>query len=357
MISWWRTTFGDKEIANITNSIKKENISQGSVTEAFESSIAKALNVPYAVATTSGSMALLMALMALDIKRDDEVIVPNRTWIATAHAPLMLGAKVVLIDVRSDIPIIDESQIRQKITSRTKAIIPVHLNGRTANMKMIRTIAEEYNLHVVEDACQALFSKDPHLGYLGTQSEAGCFSLSVAKLISTGQGGVVVVKKEEIYEKLKLIRTHGIADVVNPVYTQLGFNFRFNDILASIGLAQLTRVQTRISHMKSVYDKYKMGIASLPYIKCIPVNVSEGEVPLYFEVLCDERERLMEYLFSCGIQTRPFSEGLNMAGYLSSSDKYPNSKAFGKRGLVLPCGPGQSFENIDRVLEVLQNYA
>mgnify|MGYP000064826314 FL=1 len=356
MISWWRTTFGDKEIANISNSIKNENISQGSVTDEFESSIAKALNVPYAVATTSGSMALLMALMALDIKCDDEVIVPNRTWIATAHAPLMLGAKVVLVDVKSDIPIIDESQIRQKITSRTKAIIPVHLNGRAANMKIIRTIAEEYNLHVVEDACQALFSKDPHLGYLGTQSEAGCFSLSVAKLISTGQGGFVVVNKKEIYEKLKLIRTHGITDVVNPIYTQLGFNFRFNDILASIGIAQLTRVQKRISHVKSMYDKYKMGIASLPYIKCIPVDVSGGEVPLYFEVLCDGRERLMEYLSSCGIQTRPFSANLNMAGYLSGTDNYPNSKIFEDQGLVLPCGPGQSLENVDRVLDLLQNY-
>src|SRR2546421_11726540 len=129
-VSWWRTTFGDPEIQGLTNAINHEHISQGPVTAEFEARIAEALGVPYAVATTSGSMAILIALMALGIRRDDEVIVPNRTWIATAHAVAMLGAKVVLVDVKPNVPLMDLSLVRAKITPRTKAIIPVHLGRR-----------------------------------------------------------------------------------------------------------------------------------------------------------------------------------------------------------------------------------
>ena len=201
-VSWWRTSLGEEEIQKLRQSVSEEHISQGPVTEEFETRFAEALNVPYAVATTSGSVAILLALMALGIGRDDEVIMPDRTWIATAHAALFLGAKPVLVDVRPDVPTIDVAQIKSKITDRTKAIIPVHINGRGGDMEEIQTLAIEYGLLVVEDACQALFSKNS-AGFLGTQSDAGCFSLGVGKLISTGQGGVVVTRSRDTYEKLK----------------------------------------------------------------------------------------------------------------------------------------------------------
>jgi perosamine synthetase len=356
VISWWRTTFGEPEIQRLTHSISNEHISQGAVTAEFEAQIAEALGVPYAVATTSGSVALLMALMAMDIRRDDEVIIPNRTWIATAHAAAMLGAKVVLVDVRPDVPLMDISQVGSKITSRTKAIIPVHLGGRVVDMKEVNKIAEKFGLRVIEDASQALFSRDSE-GFVGTQSDAGCFSLSVAKLISSGQGGFIVTKSKKTYDRLKLIRTHGVADVINATYTKLGFNFRYNDIQASISLAQLTRVPKRIEHAKAVYAKYEAGLAELPFLKLIPLAVTRGEVPLYIEVLCDEREKLIDYLSAHGIQTRPFYPDLNLAPYLGNGAEFPNSKVFGEHGLFLPCGPEQPLANIDRVLDVLSHFA
>jgi len=351
-ISWWRTSFGEEVVQSVAEAIRSEYINLGPKTQEFESCIAKALGVPYVVATTSGSVAILMALMALGIKEGDEVIVPNRTWIATAHAPIMLGAKVVLVDVLPDIPIMDVSQIREKISPRTKAIIPVPLNGRAVNMDEVWKIAKEYGLHVVEDAAQGLFSK--YSGkFMGTESDAGCFSLSNAKLIPTGQGGFVVTKSKEIYEKMKRIRMHGVDDVINCTFHQMGFNFRFTDIQASIGLVQFDRVLGRIQYHKEVYLKYEKGIKDFPFLKLIPVDISRGEIPIYVEVLCQERKKLIDFLASHNIQTRPFYPCLNTAKHLGISGQFPNAEVFGDRGLVLPCGPEQPLENIDRVIKVL----
>ncbi len=353
MIPWWRTLFGDAEIEKLRESVFQEHISQGPVTEQFEAELAAALDVPYTVMTTSGSAALLMTLMALGIGHDDEVIVPNRTWIATAHAVLLVGAKVILVDVRSDIPTIDVSQIRRKITSRTKAIIPVHLNGRAVDMKEIHSIAREHGLYVIEDACQALFSKNSN-GFLGTQSDAGCFSLGVTKLISTGQGGFVVIKNRKTYEKLKLIRNHGVSDYFAETWNQLGFNFKFTDLLASFGLQQLRRVPGRIAHLNEIYTKYAAVMAELPFLQLVTINVSKGELPLYIEVICEQRDQLMEFLSSHGIQTRAVPPNLHIAKYISNDGQFPNSIVFGAQGLYLPCGPEQPLDNVNRVVEVLR---
>jgi dTDP-4-amino-4,6-dideoxygalactose transaminase len=354
-ISWWRTTFGEEESRRIADSIAHEHISQGPVTAEFERKLADILDIPYVVATTSGSMAILMALLAAGVGPGDEVIVPNRTWIASAHAPLLLGAKVVLVDVETDRPIIDASQIEKKITSRTKVIMPVHLNGRSADMGAINCIAAAHGLLVVEDAAQALCSRNA-AGLLGCQSFAGCFSLSVAKIISTGQGGFVVTRNAETYERLRLMRTHGVSDVVNASYTQMGFNFRFTDILASIGVVQLHRLSDRINKVKAIYAKYAAAMPDFPFLKFIPVDIEAGEIPIYIEVLCVERDQLVKFLANQGIQTRLFYPDLHRAEYFGNSGYFPNSEIFAAQGIFLPCGPEQPLENVDRVLEALRLY-
>jgi dTDP-4-amino-4,6-dideoxygalactose transaminase len=354
-ISWWRTDFGDEEIAKIADAIHHEHLSMGPVTAEFERALGQKLGIPYVVATTSGSMAMLMALMAAGIKQGDEVIVPNRTWIATAHAPLLLGAKVVLVDVEADRPILDVTKIEEKITASTKAIMPVHLNGRAVAMDEVNRLAHKHGLKVIEDAAQAFGSRNKQ-GMLGKQSFAGCFSLSVAKIISTGQGGFVVSSDKITYEKLVLLRTHGVNDVINATYTQMGFNFRLTDVQAAIGVVQLGKVDKRIEHAKRIYYRYAKGLAGLSFIKFIPVDIAAGEVPIYIEVLCSDRNELMEYLSKNGIQTRPFYPDLDLAGYFMTKSDFPNSRPFGERGLFLPSGPAQPLENIDYVIEVLKKF-
>jgi dTDP-4-amino-4,6-dideoxygalactose transaminase len=354
-IRWWRTYFGKEEANLVCRSIELECISQGPVTAEFERRIAELLGIPYVVATTNGSTAILMALMTAGIKPGDEVVVPNRTWIATAHAPLILGAKVKLCDVEASRPLMDVTQIEDIITPQTKAIIPVHLDGRSVDMQKVHRIAHKYDLIVIEDAAQALGSRNKE-GYLGTQSDMGCFSLSVAKIISTGQGGFVVTKDEELYKKLISIRTHGVSDVINAKWTQLGFNFRFTDILASIGIHQLDRLPGRIEKVKKIYRHYEAGIKDLPFIKLIPVDIKNGEIPIYIETLCQNRKRLIKFLAEHNIETRPFYPDLNIASYFNNVGRFPNSEMFGNQGLFLPSGPEQSLENIKRVIKVLKKY-
>ena len=353
-INWWKTKFGDNEINEVARSIKNENISQGKVTEEFEKAIQKKLKIAYVVATTSGSTAMLMSLIVAGVKQGDEVIVPNRTWIATAHAPYILGAKVILVDVKQEKPIMDIVEIGGKITKKTKAIMPVHLNGRSVDIKYINEIAEKHNLIVIEDSAQAFCSQNEY-GYLGTLSFAGCFSLSVAKLISTGQGGFIATKDSEVYDKLKLIRTHGVKDLINSSYSCFGFNFRFNDILASMGLAQMQKIDERIGHLISIYKMYEEAIQEISCLKLIPVDITNGEIPLYIEVLTEKRDELMKFLKLNGIRTRPFYPNINRAEYLNIKGNFPNSELFEEYGLFLPSGM-QDLEDIDYVIETLRKF-
>jgi perosamine synthetase len=354
-IQWWRTNFSEEDIEKVRESILNENISMGRVTEELEKRLAEALDVPYVVATTSGSISILMALMALGIKADDEVIIPNRTWIATAHAPMMLGAKPVLVDVLPDVPIMDTSMIREKITSHTKAIIPVPLNGRAVNMDEIWEIAKEYGLIVLEDTAQGLFSKY-HGKFMGTLSDAGCFSFSVAKLIPTGQGGFVATRNKDFYEKMKLIRTHGMDNVLAGSSVRMGFNFRYTDLQASIGLVRLSKVKERVLHLVKLYEKYREKLSEVDFLKLIPVDIENGEIPLYIEVLCEERDNLMKFLDSHGVETRPMYRDLDSADHLKCDHNFPNTRIFGEQGMILPSGPDQPLENVDRVIDSLQYY-
>ena len=356
LIPWWRINFSEDDIKKVSESIRNEKMSMGSVTEEFEHQMGKALDVPYVVATSSGSIALLMSMMALGIKPGDEVIIPNRTWIATAHAPMMLGAKPVLVDVLSDRPIMDTSLIKDKINSKTKAIIPVQLCGCAVNMEEVWEIAKEYNLAVVEDTAQALFSKYNDQ-YMGTQSDVGCFSMAVSKLVSTGQGGFAVTRNKELYEQMKLIRTHGVANVnAATPFSCMGFNFRYTDILASIGLVQLNKVNNRIENLINIYTHYKKGLMGLNFLKLVHVDIENGEIPLYIEVIVENREKLVKYLLSNDVETRLFYPDLDTAIHLQSTGEFPNAYLFGSQGLVLPSGPDQPIENIYRVLNLLQKY-
>lgn len=354
-ISWWRTSFGDQEVESFRKAIANENIGEGALTRQLEEKIAQSLEAPYAVMTTSGSVALLLGLMALDIGPGDEVILPNRTWIATAHAVLMAGANVRLVDVLPDAPVMDVSQIESKINSKTKAILPVHLNGRGVDMEKIQTLAKKYGLYVIEDAAQALYSR--HKGqYLGTLSHAGCFSMGISKLISTGQGGFVVTKDQKVYEKLKSIKNHGITDIFTDTWGERGFNFKFTDLLSSVGLAQIQTVQERINHLKELYIRYSEGIKGLPFLKMVPVNLAGGEFPIYVEALCPCRERLKTFLDSHGMQIRPVPPNISISNYLNNEGEFPHSEVFSRQGFYLPCGPGQSFKNVDIVINTLHDF-
>ena len=280
---------------------------------------------------------------------------PTRTFIATAHAALLLGAKPVLVDCLPDHPTLDVADATRKVTGRTRAIMPVHLNGRGADMAGVMELAHKHKLIVVEDACQGLFSRHP-LGYHGTIGDAGCFSFSMVKLVATGQGGAVVTRDKSTYEKLRRFRDNGIADVVSHAYLGPGGNFKYTDIAASIGLVQIGRREKKVAHVNAVYRRYVEGLAGLPFISVLPVDVDRGEVALWTEVTSPQRERLMDYLAGRGIQTRKFVPCCHTAPHFAGQGPFPNSERFGREGFNLPCGPDLPLHMVDQTIEFLREF-
>ena len=355
-VPFWMTDIGENEIATVSETMAAKSFSMGAVTAEMEAEISKQLDVPYALCTTSGSMALMMGLMAAGVGPGDEVIVPTRTFIATAHAASLLGASVVLADSRSDSPNMNVAEAEKKITPRTKAIMPVHLNGRECDMAAIRALAKEHGLAVIEDACQGMFSRG-HGGYQGTLGDCGCFSFGMVKLVSTGQGGAIVTRDKALYEKLAAMRNHGVADVVSHTYLTTGHNFKFNDIQASIGLWQVRRGPEKASHVNAIYKRYRDGLKGLSFVELVPVDVDNGEVALWTEVVSEERDNLMAFLAGEGVQTRKFIPCVHTAPHFGGGEEFPNSERFNRTGFNLPSGPDLPLDYVDRTIEALKRYA
>jgi perosamine synthetase len=354
-VPFWHVEIGEAETAAVLDTIARKRFSMGPVTRELEAEIARQLEVPYVLCVTSGSTALTLACMAAGIGPGDEVIVPTRTFIATAHAPLLLGAKVVLVDCLRDSPVLDIDEVRRKITARTKAIMPVHLNGRGADMHGVLDLARKHGLAVIEDACQGLFCRH-EFGYHGTIGDAGAFSFSMVKLVATGQGGAVVTRRKDLYETLYRMRNHGVADVVSHTYLGAGSNFKMSDIQASIGLQQIRRREQKVVSVNATYRRYREALAELPFIEILPVDVEHGEVALWTEVMCAERERLMDFLSAHGVQSRKFLPCCHSGPHFATAERFPNSERFARTGLNLPCGPDLPMAMVERTIDLLKTY-
>lgn len=206
----------------------------------FESNLKSYLGVKHALAVNSGTSALHAALVALDIKHGDEVLLPSFTFVATANAVAAAGARPVFVDIKKDDYTIDMSDLGSKITSRSKAIIPVHLYGHPADMDEITELAQRHSISVIEDACQSLGStyKKKQTGALGTM---GCFSMYASKVLTAGEGGAVATNSDELADKIKMIRNHGVFEGYDT--RMLGLNMRLPELSAAIAKIQMTKLQ------------------------------------------------------------------------------------------------------------------
>ena len=353
-INWWRTDLGEAEKSELLKAFSEKRFTISSSVQKVESLVSSILNVPYVVMTNSGSSALLMSLMALDIQPDDEVIIPSLTWIATPQAARVLNAKVVPCDTLKSAPIIDANLIEPLITRKTKAIIPVHYNGRYCDMETIIALAKKYNLAVVEDSCKGLFSSR-NGRYLGTIGDMGCFSLGMISPVSVGFGGLIATGNLEFYEKLKLIRDHGVVrDPEN--YATLGFNFKISDLLASLAVPQFLDYKAKISSLLKIHDYYQENM-DCDALSILDIQKTQGSVPVYVEGYSESREEIINCLTSQGIQVSRFHNPIHTAGYLNCTIEHlENSSRFANNTFILPSGPSQEIRDIDLVLEVLRRF-
>ena len=251
MIPIARPLIGQEEKQAVLEVLESGMLAEGPKVQAFEAAFAEYCGVKYAVATSSGTTALHTALLAHNIGPGDEVITSPFTFIASANAILYVGARPVFVDIEKDSFNINPLLIEEKITLRTKAILPVHLFGLPADMDPIMKIAERHGLLVVEDACQAHGAeyKGKRVGSFGT----GCFSFYPTKNMTSAEGGMITTNDKEIAEKCRMIRQHGMRRRYH--HDELGFNFRMTDVHAAIGLAQLEKLE-RFNQIRIANARY-----------------------------------------------------------------------------------------------------
>ena len=295
----------DEERANLIDAFDSSWISSnGKYIRDFEEKFARFIGVDYGVAVSNGTTAIHLALEALNIGENDEVIVPDLTFAATINAILHSGATPVIIDVNDEWCISTE-EIKKAISPKTKAIIPVHIYGQPCNMIEILKIAKEHQLYVIEDCAEA---HGAHIDNkkVGAFGDISCFSFFANKIITTGEGGICLTKDAGIAERLKILRDHGMNPKRKYFHDFVGYNYRMTNLQAAIGLGQLNKIVSFLEKRKKIEDLYKKYLINNPFIDFQPQK--EGKVCWLVSVLVKNisRDKLKKLLLEEGIETRQF---------------------------------------------------
>lgn len=322
-------------------------------TKEFEQKIAEFVGSQYCVVTTSGTTGLIMSLMAIALAPEDEVIVPNYTMIATPNAVKFLNAKPVFVDIDPVNLCMDLEALKQNITAKTKAIIYVSLNGRSGDLNALKLFCSKSNIILIEDAAQSLgsYNDKRHLGSLG---HMGVFSFSVPKIITTGQGGAVVTNDEKIYKKLKSLKDFGRRSAGHDIHDEIGFNFKFTDIQAVVGLEQFKSIDQRMKRKKEVYKLY---YNQLKQVKGVDILASSEEVtPWFVDIYIDNPTSLQAELAKNGIGSRLVYPPIHHQKIYKSNHSYPVSEKYCLSGLWLPSHPQLKDQEILKVCNVIKEF-
>ena len=316
-------------------------------TREFEQRIAEYVGTKYCCVLSNGTVTLFTALMALGVGPGDEVIVPDFTMIASANAVVLAGAKPVFVDISLSNLCLDLNLVEQVITPHTKAIILVSLNGRSPDMYQAVELAEQHGLYLIEDAAQSLGStyKGQHLGTFGC---VGSFSFSAPKVITTGQGGALVTDDAELADSIRKIKDFGRRQSGVDFYETLGYNFKFTDLQAVVGIEQMKKLSWRVERKKEMFALYQSELADVPQVKFIETNL-EDTSPWFIDILVPEPLSLATFLKERGIGTRPFYPPLHSQPPYRVNGVFPVSDYVSAHGLWLPSSSFLSDEEIVRI--------
>lgn len=318
-----------RELEYVTDCINSNWISsQGAYVHRFEEQFEHIHPGFYALAVCNGTVALHMALYALGIGEDDEVIVPDLTFAATINAVLHCRATPVLCEIDSDSLCIDVREAEKLITKKTKAIVPVHLYGQPCNMDAIRLLATKYNLLIIEDCAEALGSrwKGKPVGVFG---DASTFSFFGNKTISTGEGGMVLFRSRKVFDHAKVLRDHGMKPGKKYWHEHIGFNYRLTNIQAAIGVAQMERLDYILSRKEMISNYYFNELREIDCIDRLPsADVNSFHSNWLYTIVFDEtikRDSIIEKLLEHGVEARPVFHSLHL---MPPYSKYKPSRPF-----------------------------
>jgi perosamine synthetase len=355
-LPWFAAETGAPERQAVLRVLDSNYVNDGEVTREFEARIARLIGVEYCVAVTSGTAALALALMGLGIGRGDEVIVPDLTFIATANAARLAGADVKLVDVEPKRFTIDPERVEAAIGPRTRAIVPVDVNGRGADYEALHTLCRAHGLRMVCDAAEGLGSLYRGRA-LGSFGDAGCFSFSPAKTVTTGQGGMIATNDTALYNRLRELKDQGRqtpgtgGDDLHPV---MGYNFKLTNLQAALGIAQLARLDERLAHARRRDRWYWEALRDCPGIDASRLVGDNGEVRQWADVLIADRVVVQRAFAESGIGSRALWHPLHtQAPYACPEMEFPNASKISAQGLWLPSAFGLTKSDVERVARAI----
>jgi perosamine synthetase len=354
---------GQFEIDCVTDAIRSGWVSSiGPYIEKFEKGFAKYLGVKHAISVANGTTALHLALHALGIGRGDEVIIPDLTFAATAHAVMQTGGTPVLVDVEMDTWCLDPRAVERAVSPKTVAIMPVHLFGHPADMDAINAIASQHNLLVVEDAAEA-HGAEVNGRKVGSLGNVGAFSFYGNKVITTGEGGMLTTDDDDLAARLRFLKDHGMSPDRRYFHSELAFNYRMTNLQAALGFAQLSQIETFIEKKRQILGWYRDVLGEVEGLALNVQRIGYRNIFWMVNVVLDEhitlsRDEMCTHLKGRGIDTRPFFVPMSELPHLAElrtvtadgSDSSVSAR-LSRRGFSLPSGCDLTKEQVHRVVE------
>ncbi|WP_148896141.1 UDP-4-amino-4,6-dideoxy-N-acetyl-beta-L-altrosamine transaminase [Geothermobacter ehrlichii] len=380
-IPYGRQSISEEDIQAVVDVLRSDRLTQGPVVEQFERAVAEYCGAKYAVAVSNGTAALHLAALAAGFEEGDEVITSPITFVASANCIVYSGATPVFADIDRNTYCIDPEQIKRKITSKTKGLIPVHFAGQPCDMVEISTISKRNNLIVIEDAAHAIgasYEVDGRTYKVGccAHSDMAIFSFHPVKHLTTGEGGMITTNSPELYERLCLLRTHGIIKDPKrlgrndgPWYyeqQELGFNYRITDIQCALGLSQLKRLDEFVGRRRQIVKKYNDAFSECDTL-IVPQQRAGANSSWHLYMLgfqSFDRRVVFEALRECGLGVNVHYIPLHLQPFYAdnfnlSVGDYPEANKYYSRVITLPLYPSMTDKDVQQVLnavhEVVEN--
>lgn len=350
----------DEELVQLKRVVDSTFVTESTLTKEFEEETKKLTKSKHAIAMANGTVALFCGLKALGIGKGDEVIVPDMTFIASANAVIMAGAKPVFCDVYNDTLCIDIEFAESLVTNKTKAIMPVHLYGQSANMLKVKDFAIKNNIFIIEDAAQGVGVK--YLGqHVGTFGDCGILSYYGNKTITCGEGGVLLTDNDLLAKECYRLKNHGRDNKGLFIHDHIGFNFSFTEMQAAIGIAQMNKLSRIINKKKTINDLYLKELSDIEQLTPIKIDKNCEPVFWFTSFLTKENNDLSKYLLDKSIQTRKFFYPLHKQPCYKNSDLVKSNKCLTSElafnmGISLPSSYHLTTEIQQKVITEIKNY-
>ncbi len=352
----------NKEANYIKKVVKKTFLTESNETKKFELKIKKFCKSKYSISISNWTVGLFACLKVLNIKKGDEVIVPNLTFIATVNSVLMAGATPVLCDVGKGNFNIDIKKVKRLINAKTKAIIPVHLYGHCCEMDVLKRICKKNKIFLVEDAAQALGAtfKNKNLGNIG---DMGGFSFYGNKIITTGEGGVILTSKKKYFDEIYQLKNHGRKKKGTFKHEKIGYNFMFTEMQAAIGNIQMNKLNKILRKKKFIFDFYKKNLSDIKNINFM--NPIKYNKPVYWfsNIIVKNKNKLKNFLKENNIQTRDIFYPIhkqpcykNTKLIKNMNNSFPVSEEIYKEGLSLPSGYELKSSELNHIIFMIKKF-